>query len=345
MTDATAPDFAIPGTADAPPGAVAVLAVAGAPLPGTVEALAVATPLADRNPAAVYLARLAPGSRRSMRGALDTMAAIVTGGRLRADVLPWEDLRYQHAQAIRTAMAAKYSPATTNRNLSALRGVLREAWRLGLLSSDDHARAVDLQPVRGETLPAGREVTAGELRALFDACATGRQPRGKRDGALLAVLYGCGLRRSEAVGLDVADFDATTAALRVRNGKGNKQRLVFLPAGGRAAVVAWLESRGPQPGAMFVAIGAKAAMTGRRLTDQVVLETMRRLQRLSGVARFSPHDLRRSFVSHLLAAGADIATVQRMAGHAGIGTTARYDRRDDATRQRAAELLHVPFGG
>lgn len=300
---------------------------------------------ADRLPVAVYLARLAPGSRRAMRGALDAMAAIVTGGRLRADTLQWQDLRYQHAQAIRTALAAKYSPATTNRNLSALRGVLREAWRLGLMSSDDHSRAVDLQPVRGETLPAGREVTAGELRALFDACATSRQPRGKRDAALLAVLYGCGLRRSEAVGLDVADFDAATAALRVRKAKGGKQRLVYLPAGGRAAVAAWLEARGLQPGAMFVAIGARATITGRRLTDQVVLETVRRLQRLSGVARFSPHDLRRSFVSHLLAAGADIATVQRMAGHAGIGTTARYDRRDDATRQRAAELLHVPFPG
>ena len=162
---------------------------------------------------------------------------------------------------------------------------------------------------------------------------------------MLAVVYGCGLRRSEAVGLDVADFDSATAALRVRNGKGNKQRLVHLPAGGRAAVVAWLDARGAQAGPVFVAIGAKSAVTGRRLTDQVVLETMRRLQRLSGVARFSPHDLRRSFVSHLLEAGADIATVQRMAGHADIQTTARYDRRDDATRQRAAELLHVPFAG
>lgn len=300
---------------------------------------------ADRNPAAVYLARLAPGSRRAIVGALNAMAKIATGGRESAATMPWESLRYQHTQAIRTAMADRYKPATVNRNVAALRGVLREAWRLGLMSSEDLARAIDLQAVRGESLPAGRELTVGELRALFQACAGGRPPRGKRDAALLAVLYGCGLRRSEAVGLDVGDFCADKASLAVRRGKGNKDRLVFLPIGALAAVNHWLVERGPAAGPIFVAIGPGTTIGELRLSDQAVLETLRRLQRLSGVARFSPHDLRRTFVSHLLTAGADVSTVQRMAGHAGIATTVRYDRRDDATRQRAAELLCVPFGG
>ena len=312
---------------------------------GENHGIELVTRSADRNPAAVYLARLAPGSRRAIIGALKLMAQIATAGRETAATMPWESLRYQHAQAIRTAMAARYKPATVNRNLAALRGVLREAWRLGLMSSEELARAVDLQPVRGESLPAGRELTVGELRALFVACASGRQPRGKRDAALLAVLYGCGLRRSEAVGLDVVDFSADKSSLTVRRGKGNKDRLVFLPTGALAAVNQWLVERGSSVGAIFVAIGPGAIIGGRRLSDQAVLETLRRLQRSSGVAHFSPHDLRRTFVSHLLTAGADVSTVQRMAGHAGIATTVRYDRRDDATRQRAAELLCVPFGG
>lgn len=70
---------------------------------------------------------------------------------------------------------------------------------------------------------------------------------------------------------------------------------------------------------------------------------VRSLGQKAGVRAFSPHDLRRSFVSHLLEGGADLATVQRLVGHAEPGTTSRYDRRGDADRARAVELLNVPF--
>src|SRR5947209_4680910 len=85
------------------------------------------------NPAAVYLARLAPGSRRTMRGALDTIAGILTSGRQDAAALDWATLRYQHTQAIRAALADRYQPAMANKCLAALRGTLKECWRLGLV--------------------------------------------------------------------------------------------------------------------------------------------------------------------------------------------------------------------
>src|SRR5262249_20356755 len=153
----------------------------------------------DRHPAAVYLARLGPGSRRSMREALETIAALASAGKQTAETLPWAALRYQHTGAIRAALATRYRPATTNRHLAALRGVLREAWRLGLMTAEDYHRATDLPGIRATTLPRGRALTRRELRRLFQTCQADARPSGARDAALLGVLYGAGLRRSEVV--------------------------------------------------------------------------------------------------------------------------------------------------
>ncbi len=85
----------------------------------------------DQRPARVYLTRLGEGSRRTMQTALDTMAALLTGQRCDADTLDWSRLRYQHTAAVRAVLLERYQPATTNKHLAALRGVLREAWQLG----------------------------------------------------------------------------------------------------------------------------------------------------------------------------------------------------------------------
>ena len=84
-------------------------------------------------------------------------------------------------------------------------------------------------------------------------------------------------------------------------------------------------------------------MTARRMASQSILEIPERRARQARVARFSPHDLRRTFISDLLDAGADITTVAALAGHANVTTTARYDRRGEETKRRTAELLVVPF--
>lgn len=301
----------------------------------------------DRHPAAVYLAGLgSDNSRRAMRTALREIAALASGGRLDELAFPWWRLRYQHTQAIRAALAARHAPATANLGLAALRGVLKEAWRLGLMSAEEYHRAVDLRPVKGEKVSRGRALSTGEIGALFRACAAAGVA-GARDAALLALVFGCGLRRAEVVTLDVSDYrppagDEETAELIVR-GKGRKERRLYLGNGARDAVQDWLNVRGAEPGPLLCPVRKDGQITLRRMTDQAVYLALDRRREQAGVAPFSPHDGRRSFISALWDAGVDGATIQALAGHASVTTTAKYDRRGERAKRRAVGAIHVPY--
>jgi len=129
----------------------------------------------------------------------------------------------------------------------------------------------------------------------------------------------------------------------IRRGKGRKDRLAYLTNGGAQALAAWMTVRGDTVGSLCHPVNKGGRVLPRRLTDQVVLRLLRRRATDAGVAGCSPHDLRRTFIGDLLDRCADIATVKHLAGHANVTTTARYDRRGEVTKQRAAGLLHVPF--
>lgn len=296
---------------------------------------------ADQHPAAVYLASLAPGSRRAMREALDTIARILTGDEATTAVdIPWHQVRYQHTAAVRAALAERYAHSTANKMLSALRGVLKNAWLLGLMTADDYRHAVAVENVEGSTEPAGRAIAIGEITALINVCD--QSLAGVRDAAVLGLLYGCGLRRAELVRLDLADYDQTVGTLRVK-GKRNKERTIPVVNGAARALADWLTVRGHGPGPLFTGTGRNN--NGGRLTTQAIYDMLQRRAEAAGIASLSPHDFRRTFVGELLDRGADIVTVQKLAGHADVTTTARYDRRGDKAKRKAAELLHVPYSG
>lgn len=297
----------------------------------------------DRHPAAVYLARLAPGSRRTMQDALDRIAGMLTGDRCDRWTLRWNALRYQHTQAVRSKLADQYEPATANKMLSALRGVLKEAWRLGQVDAESYHRAVDLPSVRGESPLRGRALTAGELLKIAAVCRDDASPAGPRDAAMLALGAAGGLRRSEIIALDIEDFDSESGALQIRRGKGRKPRTVYVTNGAADALSDWLQLRGQEPGALFCPVTQTGQLLYRRMIGHAFHKICSKRGKQAAVKEFTPHDLRRTFIGDLLDAGADIVTVQKLSGHANVQTTSRYDRRPEAAKKRAAELLHFPY--
>jgi integrase len=307
------------------------------------------------HPVQAYLNALAPSSRRPQLSALDWIARRSTQV-FTAESMPWQHLRRPHVLKIRGLLEEHYQPATANRMLSALRGVLRECWHAQLMTTEEYQAAISVPAVRGESERRGRDLSPAELRGLFDACS--RAPREgsrhdsaarrRRDAAFLALAYGCGLRRSEAVAVDVADLDLVGRELRVRRGKGKKPRQVTLPPSTLPALQDWLAVRGSEPGPLFCAVlkSGRLVRAGAglaRLSAAAPWRICRERGRKGQIQAPAPHDLRRTWIGDLLDLGVDLATVQKMAGHASASTTAGYDRRDRGVQRRAAVLLQVPY--
>lgn len=300
----------------------------------------------ENSPVEVYLQSLGSvDSRRTMQGALDRLAGLLGG---EAATIPWHELRPDRTTWLRAMLLEQYKPSTVRKILAALSGVLKQSWRMGLMEDAAYRRAIDWGAVKGSGLTganAGRHVTAGEVRAMFLACADSPHPStSARNATILAVLFGVGLRRAEVVALDVEHFDPESGELTIQ-GKGSKIRLGYCTGGARVAVMEWLRVRGGAPGPLFVAVNKAGRVDPllRRLTTQSVYAVLVRLARRASVKHFSPHDARRTFGGNLFDAGVDAPTVQRMFGHASLATTGMYDRRGEETKMNAAGKLHIPY--
>jgi integrase/recombinase XerD len=296
----------------------------------------------DRHPARTYLARLAPSGRRSQRAGLERLARALTEDRLGWEELPWHLVRYQHAAALRSWLQEHFKVSTCRSYLAALRGVLKECWRAELIPTEDYLRVRDLETVRGEVLPAGRDVSSGELRVLFEYLARDPHPIARRDAAIFALLFASGLRRSEAATLVLSDVDPATGKVIVR-GKGKKERICWLPPSALGAIQDWLQVRGTESGSFLLPIRKGGRLEMRSMSPQAVRDACVRRATEAAVPHFTPHDGRRTWTGDLLDASGDLSIVQGLAGHASPTTTARYDRRPEEARRREAAKLHLPY--
>jgi site-specific recombinase XerD len=199
----------------------------------TINTLILQQPRALEQNAAEYVASLpANTGKRTQAQALRVVAGIFN---TENNSLNWGALRYQHTAAIRARLAETYSPASANKIMSALCQTLKQAWLLGSMSAEDYQRAANLKPITGETLPAGRELSQGEILALMTACHDDPSPAGARDVAIIGMMYAAGLRRAEVVSLMLESFDVESGALKL-TGKHNKQRTAYISNGALEAI-------------------------------------------------------------------------------------------------------------
>jgi integrase/recombinase XerC len=246
------------------------------------------------------------------------------------------------ADAVRGFLAELHargnSRASSGRRLAALRTFARYLVREELI--EDDPTALVGAPKKEQTLPA--YLGADEMTRLLDAPATS-SVAGRRDRAILELLYASGLRLSELVGLDLEDVNLSSRIVRVR-GKGGKERLVpFNRTAATALRVMAADAAGLHAGrgagqparARTATRHARPRhalflnMRGGRLTPRSVDRIVRRYVRDAAIAQgISPHALRHTFATHLLQAGADLRTIQELLGHARLGTTQRYTHLD-----------------
>ncbi len=255
-----------------------------------------------------------------------------------------------HLQALGQA------PATVNHKLSAVRWWAR---RVGELIAEapgadpdqvaqatkQAERIAGIENVKGNSAQRGRHVLEGEIRALLEACAADHGPAGVRDAAMLALAFATGMRRAEIAALQRGDVtqDGDGYTIEVRQGKGQKSRTVAVFEGARDYLVDWLQVRGEDPGALFVAILKSGRVLQRGIGTRAMQKVLdKRAAEASITAPIGWHDARRTLAGNLLDV-VDIATVQQILGHSSPVTTARYDRRPEAARRRALQTLHIPY--
>jgi len=315
-------------------------------------------PTRSRDPYWVYLDNLqSDESRRAMRRCLDSITMIVLGQEASEPIhgdhitgasRAWWDLRYEHTAAVRAAMLdLHWSPSSFNQHLSALRQILKECWRLQLMTADDYQRAIDIDGLKGHREPAGRTIHADEREALLRICLKpddqtgGPTLIGIRDAAVLAFLYSTGCRREETASAVIECYNPGERALQVI-GKGNKQRTVYISTAAAPHFDRWLVVLGDRRGAIFRPIDRWGHIGTDRLNARSIGRIVNERRQQAGLPPLSTHDFRRTFVGDVLDAGLDLVHAQRAVGHDSPATTALYDHRGGRAIRDVVDTLHLP---
>jgi len=286
----------------------------------------------DKNPVESWLSRLAPLSKVSASGSIRSAEVFLFGEGAAA----WHMVGVDDLSRLASHLGHSKSQATVAKEMSFVREVIRECWRLGLKSHEDLQRVTSLRWSRPASPPCGRHVDREDRYKIIEACGDGHQ--GLRDRAVVRLLL-AGLRRVEVTVLRTTDFSPDMSHVNVI-GKGGRRRQVPLGEKASADLLAYLSVRGRDRDGFYILPHECGAFVRyhRPITSRAINKIIRRVAAKAGVS-FTPHDLRRTAIGEWLG-GVDISVAMKMAGHSNPQTTVRYDRRiHDEEAKMAASFM------
>ena len=259
---------------------------------------------------------------------------------------PWHQLQPGHITALVAALRTDgYAPNTSSLYVNAIRGVMNQAWQQSLITQDQLLKIRAVKAGGGSRLVKGRNLRRTLIRELMDVCAADPRPQGLRDAAIIAILYGSGMRKSESVNLELHQVNMAERSLQVL-GKGNKELIKFAPAWAFEKLQVWLDFRREQlpegvsdDTFLFNRIRRGSHITRERITKHAIYYIAKQRGKQVGVD-IMPHDFRRSFITRVIEEY-DVSIAQKLAHHANIATTVSYDVRDDNERRNATDRFSL----
>ncbi|MCY9861182.1 tyrosine-type recombinase/integrase [Vibrio coralliirubri] len=247
---------------------------------------------------------------------------------------PWEEMNYDVIQLIlRKLKDRELAPATINLYLNAIKQTLQHAFDDELIDIKTLSRVKRIKPVRGERVSKGRKVESEEIRALLETCRNRELIRDMRDAALILSMRAFGLRRSEVTDLKIENLNLNSRQLKIL-GKGNKERIVGVPDQIVPILQNWIKRihsqdwKNKEPVYLFMPIHKTGKLRLAKLSAGAIRYILHQRIEMTGIEKFAPHDMRRTFATGHLENNVEMSDVQKLMGHSDIRTTQKYDLRD-----------------
>lgn len=289
------------------------------------------------SPVDQYIMKLgSPASARTVKTRMTVCAQI--WGCEHYDQIVWTKLTKMHILGIiKTLENQNKSISTIKNTLSCLKGVLSEAYDLELITTENYERMRNVKPPKGQQVSKGRSLEPEEIKRLFEHVANLDTVIGARDNAIVKLLIGTGLRRTEITNIKINDINLTSRLILIR-GKGNKERRVAMNNDIYSAVQKWIdEFRGDYEGFLFSRIRKCGTIVyDKKISDQAIYDIVKKRCSECEITNIATHDLRRTFCTYMLSQGIDVMDVMKMMGHASPETTKRYDKSGD---DRAMDIM------
>ena len=291
------------------------------------------------NPAELYIQTLDSAiSVKNVTYALNRIALILSGKQC-LFTFDWSGLSYQKITLLKSQyIKYELSANSINTYLALIKGVCRQSWKVGLMTTDCYMLIKEIKRVKGTSLCSGRSLDYKEIKRLVSYYQGLDTPIGYRNAAIFALTYGTGLRVAELCNLTINDYNGESLSII---GKGNKQAIMPVPSFIRVVLNEWLGFLGRDAYFIFVRVGRYGVIHDSNISPKSVRYICNVARDTLSINHFSPHDLRRSFATNLIECGVDLFTVQNLMRHTSIDTTRRYDMRTNKTKISAVERL--PF--